>query len=397
MSLLVRRQFSFLLPSFLSRHLLLGVLFAVTGFIFGCEEDIQVPSSRQSSVTSPTIPTSITQTFSANEASTLVESVGPVTASSAQSERTTNNHCSTLIDGPPQGLSCLHCTHPKAKAQAEKLSDILIQSCLKNIAINYLVDGSFGNYAESEEFLFSQVKKLTQGGRHLFLYFYLANGPWQRSPSKAIYSALGPLARISPGDLRERILSDYATQARYQLEVRKLFPLIRYARSKGSTVSLIPFLEDNLDRPSYEKLYDLTLDAIPPGLVLSIGRNACRGCFSGNDHYLPAGLFREIHTSTASQIIVRSGVVSNDGKPYRFANEPGNGLSPLSNLRKVRDKALQLDNSFILWSGKFQGRGTSKHYRVQHPDDRRYPSPTETEGQEIIDFFRTYANHPDQP
>lgn len=377
--------------SLLFRCLLLGLFFIVPGFIIGCKEDQKLTSQTQSSQLQSTTDVTTHETSSSSILGNTT-SQGQVN----QTEHLAVQQCNTLFDGPPQGLSCLHCTHPKARTQAEELSDILIQSCLKNIAINYLVDGSFGSFEDSEEFLFSQVKKLTRGGRHLFLYFYLSNGPWQRSSSNAIRSALSPLARISPKEFRKKILSDYATQIRYQLEVRKLLPLIRYAQSKGATVSLIPFLEDNLDRPSYEKLYDLTLDAVPTGLAFSIGRNACRGCFQGNDSYVPAGLFREIHTTSSSGVTTRSGVVSNDGKSYRFTTDnQGEELLPLRSLKKVRDKALQLDNTFVLWSGKFQGRGTSKHYKVRHPDDRHYPSPTEAEVQEIIDFLTSYPGYTD--
>jgi hypothetical protein len=59
--------------------------------------------------------------------------------------------CTSLLDRAPRGLACLHCLHPAAREQSDILVEILSRSCLKQVAINYLVDGSFSENGVQEE------------------------------------------------------------------------------------------------------------------------------------------------------------------------------------------------------------------------------------------------------
>ncbi|MCB0359720.1 MAG: hypothetical protein KDD44_08790, partial [Bdellovibrionales bacterium] len=160
-----------------------------------------------------------------------------------------------------------------------ELAAILRESCLQNIAINFLVDGTF---SFNNRFLNALLSSLADGGRNLFVTLYLGNGPAQRRFSTT--SIPGFASTISPSEFRERILSDIALQAEYQAIARSILPVVEHIISLGGQVTLVPFLEDNLDNRSYETMVDLTLAAIPQGTPVSIGRNPCgRDCFAGNE------------------------------------------------------------------------------------------------------------------
>ncbi len=294
--------------------------------------------------------------------------------------------CTRLIPSPPRGLACLHCMHPKAKAQSALIVDLLRRSCLQTIAINYLVDGYFGY---DEQRLKDHISKLTSGGRKLIIEFYLFNGPVQRRWQSTTANSFG--IRISPKEFRRRINTDYELQSQYQQLVTRLVPVIRYARSRGANVLLVPSLEDNLDDDSFKQLYQLTKDAVPPSLGVSYGRSPCPSCYSGNEAGVPQGVFLEAHTASP-YFSVSHGIVSNDGEGYYppgiNTKSPWNSVT-LSELLPVQDKAADKMNIFILWSADRQGLGGNVALHVlPHPDARHYAVPGNEEQKEIISFLR---------
>lgn len=293
--------------------------------------------------------------------------------------------CSQLIEGPPRGLACLHCNQPEARGQAKILSLLLRRSCLRNIAINYLVDGTF---SFDEAFLFEEVEKLTANGRRLFLYFYITNGPSQRSWESTPINAFG--VRMSPGEFRYRIQTDPQMQFEYQALTNRLIPVIRYALSRGAVVFLIPALEDNLSNTAFEAMLELALDVVPPDLPVAFGRNPCPNCFSGNEGGVPDGLFLDVHHSSPF-ISSRDGLVTNDGTDYLYVpNGGGNGVLTLDDLKPIRDSSARTNNVFILWNAKRQGfPGIGDDDRtVKHPSERTYQIPSFAEREAIIEFLR---------
>jgi hypothetical protein len=313
----------------------------------------------------------------------------------SQTKKNNINRCDTLKVLPPQGLSCLHCTLEKAESQANIISDILIDSCLKNIAITYLVDGSFGSIADREGFLLSQIEKLTSNDRTLWVYFYLGNGPWQRRWDQEPYNTIAPaLSKLSPQYLRSKMHSNKALQVSYQQLIIELTPVLAFAHKRGAQVSLIPFLEDNLDDSTFNLLYELTLDALPVELPISIGRNPCENCFSGNETGITSGIFKDIHTISSKDINSSDGLVTNDGIDFYFSFESSsNAPVSLHELRLLRNAAFERNNAFILWSAKYQGipSRNSQIHTLSNPKHRAYKTPTNKEKREIIDFFRTLA------
>ena len=296
---------------------------------------------------------------------------------------TADDTCENLITTSPRGIACLHCMQPEARTQANLIAFLLQRSCLKNIAINYLVDGTFSFDAE---ILYRHINILTRNGRRLFIYFYLTNGPSQRLYQETPIDALG--TKTAPAKFRTLVKYDYETQYKFQLLVRRLIPFIRYASSKGAVVSLIPALEDNLDNESFDKLYQLALDALPYDISVAFGRNACEGCYSGNESGTPDGLFKEVHIAYP-KFSLEDGVVTNDGRNYSSAVNPKNkGSVSLETLAEVRDRATLLNDTFILWDAERQGITTETKSMLVAPSDRKYIIPPMKERTEIIDFLR---------
>ncbi len=294
--------------------------------------------------------------------------------------------CDRLLLGPPRGLACLHCLHPKAQGQAEIISSILLRSCLKNVALNYLVDGTF---SFDEGFLLEQIRYLSDEGRNLSLVFYLGNGPAQRRYSSTRINGFG--AKISPEEFRGRIHSDPGLQAQYQRLVSRLVPVIRYARQNRARVYLVPMLEDNLDDSSFEKLFELTLDVLGPDSQAAVVRNPCGYvCYDGNSIGLPDGVGDEAHIMVPP-INSESVIVTNDGRDYRSPakGDPGSAVINLADLSMLRDAAAQKGIVFILWDAARQGL-PEDYERTQFalPQDRTYKIPSTAEQEELISFLR---------
>ncbi|MCB0324618.1 MAG: hypothetical protein KDD69_13645 [Bdellovibrionales bacterium] len=288
--------------------------------------------------------------------------------------------CSSLLVGPPRGLSCLHCNHDRAHQQALLLSTLLFRSCLENVALNYLVDGTFGF---NPDLMKQQIMLLTSGQRRLFVYFYLTNGATQRRWSSTTIDSFG--VRSSPDTFRREILTDDELRYRYQALIMRLLPVLRFAQERGAVISLLPMLEDNLDRESFEAVGELTLETLPVDLHVAVGRSPCPNCYAGNDAFIPEGYFFERHTASP-YIDHRNGVVSNDGTTYRF--QGGAGVASLADLRSVRDAASATDNAFLLWSASRQGLPDQMNRTFLHPDEREYELPSLAERHAILQFLR---------
>ncbi len=291
--------------------------------------------------------------------------------------------CTGLLSGTPRGLACLHCTEPGAHEQAHILSLLLFRSCVKNIAINYLVDGTF---SYDQDLLEEQISLLTSGNRTLFLHFYLSNGPNQRRWRSTPLNVLG--SGMPPETFRERILFDAQLQQDFKNIILRLIPVLRFAQSRNAVISIVPMLEDNLDDDAFQKLYELTLETIPPDIYFSVGRSPCPGCRDGNTDGRPQGVFLERHTAGRS-VGVEDGLVTNDGDTYRFGPSSREQVDlSLSDLARTRDSADSRNDIFILWKGERQGRYNGNNGPYINPSDREYEIPSFEERQALIDFLK---------
>lgn len=358
------------------------VLLVQASFLFlGCTgEDVKLgtdSAERSRVLIGGTATPSPSPSSSENSSSTSSSAPTPLAQASG------SGACTRLQDEAPRGLACLHCTQAEAQAQAQTIRSVLLESCLRSIAINYLVDGTF---SFDHQFLINEITELTKDGRKLFVTFYLANGPAQRRYDITQIDSFG--TQISPKEFRNRIQHDQVLQGEYQRIVDRLVPVLRYANQRGASVSVIPVLEDNLDDEAFETMLELTLDVIPPSVFVNLGRNPCPGCYDGNTAGIPSGVFEDLHTDWPA-IGIQGGLVTNDGRDY---SSPASGHhsgaeTTLADLEAVRDIAGNGDNAFILWSAKRQGlaSGNSAH---PIPATRYYAPKSPAEREELIEFLR---------
>ena len=308
----------------------------------------------------------------------------PVNVSSADS-------CSALIDNPTVGFTCIHCSQPQAHAQARVMADVLLRSCLRNIATNYLVDDTF---VFSEAFLFEQMDTLTQGNRNVNITFFMANGAAQRSFATTIIEGFG--TKTSPADFRELIQNDSSFREEYRELLRRIRPVVLRAQSRGATVSIIPVLEDNLTIDAFEAMMEMTLDVLDSSVV--IGRNPCRSaryplsvepCEDSSDLIIPDGVFSEAH-SVGPLVRTIGGIVTNDGIEYEsdVTGPVDSAQTTLVDVQNFRREVHRSGNTFLLWSGRRQGLlGNFQALPFVAPEDREYPVPSEEEQDELMRFL----------
>lgn len=315
--------------------------------------------------------------------------VEPFSSDVPLSKFSAEDTCPGLLKGVPRGLSCLHCTQSEAEDQARKLAVLLFNSCLENVALTYLLDGSF---SQNSLLLKEHIDLLSSNGRRPFIYIYLSNGAAQRQWDKTSFNTFG--VQVKPEEFRERIFYDQDLRSEYKQIVRNLVPYIYYARSRGAVISLIPSLEDNLDDRSFNELLKITYDEVPKDVGVNFGRNPCPGCYSGNTSWAPSGVFIDQHTKDTNGIIL-NGLISNDGREYSYA-APGSqeferqsGLT-LNNLRQVRDASFDANSTFVLWSGKRQGLASYVPGTTVYPpaSERVYAMPDFNEQRALLYFLR---------
>ena len=299
------------------------------------------------------------------------------------------DQCPELLSAAPRGLSCLQCLQPEAREQSVEVIKMLVDSCLKNVAINYLVDGSF---SFDESFLQQEIAVLTAGERHLSILFYLSNGPSQRKYPRALLN--GYALDMSAEDFRENIKSDESLQAGFRQVVKRLVPTLEFAQAQGAEILLVPMLEDNLDEDAFLTMARLAKAELPVGLNVRFGRNPCPGCSDGADNVVPQGFFRESHNiKNASRIT--NGVISNDGNWTELESrfQSGNGSVTLDALRDARDASAANGNLFLLWSASRQGLYYSQDGRQNRraAAERSYALPDLTERQATMLFLREGA------
>lgn len=347
--------------------------------VSGCLSPEGGSSADDSPTPSPT-PT-ITPTAEPTPAPTEEPGSEPTSTPDEMPSETPNEECASLLVGPPVGLACLHCTHPRAQAQALVLADVMRASCRQAIVTNVLIDGRFGL---DDPFLIRLLNRLA-AGRDLTVLLYLSNGVSQRArdPFDPLVFGTG----TSVESFRDAIGSDEGFRLAYQ-QVAARGLSIRNALPESARVILVPGLEDNLTDDLFDNVLELTREV--GGDRVLYGRNPCPNCAAGNGSGIPVDVIGEIHTPVVSPL-VSGGVITNDGFPYVFEFQGLRSSIHIGSLATTKSQALAQGNMFILWTAHYQGLPVNGGLISGRPDpdDRIYAVPTTEETAELLELLGT--------
>lgn len=274
---------------------------------------------------------------------------------------------SVAVAQPIRGIACLHCLHPNATKSRTEILSVLRQAGLQRVAINFLVDGSFGFNVTGLSDELAGIAPETH------VIFYLTNGSSQRDCRRT--KVAGVFTKICPKRFRELIKDNEGIRDIYRAVVRNLVPTIVQLNAQGATVYLVPGLEDNLTVAEVVEMYQLAEQELA-GVPVRWIRNPCPGCYSGNDSVLPVGFLLERH-NTHSGVV--GGVISNDGEQLS-----------VSGLKKWAKKSTVNNNMFLAWCAKRQGLGVrgSKRFTKIHPDKRKYQGVSGRAARDLISVLR---------
>ncbi len=281
-----------------------------------------------------------------------------------------------LLDRPVRGLSTMHCF--ANQEQCLKLCDVLYDAKIKNIAINFIADGSFGYNLTSYRYC---VDKLTSGGRNLTAIIYAHSGPgarrWHHYKRLKIKSwASG----IRPEFINARLRNDPSFRESYQANLKtRVKPLVDYGRASGAHVA-IGWLEDNFTNRTFKVILNLTSEVFKDYPIEYV-----RNPLFYTAGSIPSGVVRETHSLAIPGIPANSWVF-NDGEGFKFLHErPRDDDRSLADIYEVRKAAEQRGSSFILWVGQYQGDNGKI---VVNPLQRKYRLPKRSERREILQFLR---------
>ena len=285
-----------------------------------------------------------------------------------------------LLNVGPRGLAMLHGQMGGAKTQIKTLTQIILDSKVKEPCVNVLCGGGFG---ANIPWLLDLVNTLNQGGRQLHLLLYMTNGPSQRHYSNTPVDGL--FTRISPERLRDKIQSSTEYHQVFQDHCRKFVGIFERNSVLGGTNYVCPQLEDNLTNSAFGAMISL-MEPIFPENVKRV-RNACSGCYKGNESKVPEWVLKESHGAGISD---KTAFYTNDGTTYLFDGEQTTypRSIPLSGLSGTRKMCAIKRIPFILWSAKYQGLSN----KTPAPALRDYVIPTARERAELIQFLQGEIN-----
>jgi hypothetical protein len=299
----------------------------------------------------------------------------PLSLSSALAQEA----CDTLVDTTPRGIMCLYCTHKTAPGGSKPITDLLKSTCLKNVAISFVVDGTFG--LEYDQ-ITNSITELTLDNRQLSLELYLYNGPAQRRYRHNVFKSW---ATMNPARFREYIKTDRKTKKAFNKSMEDLYPILNYALEKNVAIYLAPGLEDNLDDFTYRYMLSKMKRKFADFKSITYVRSACIDCAAGNESNLPKGTIREVHGFGKADI-VRNGIMATDGFYFRFSAEKSSKPT-LSELVSAVRNASALNSLFFLWVPHFQD--TPPGLIPKPLNQRTFRGPNANETKEIIDFLQT--------
>lgn len=286
------------------------------------------------------------------------------------------------VAGQARGYTMLYAMQPQARAVVEAHIQALEESRVREPYVGILVDGTFG---EDFEYVKSITKRLSTDGRRLTLALYLANGSTMRNYDSTLIDAL--FSRIEPESFRYRIIEESDLRNRYAAVVegaRELFQYNKQMNPTNSNVAVV-MLEDNLTIESYRSMREIVRERLD-GMEVSIVRNPCVGCYSGNDGD-SLGDPREEHSVDRFGLLRQDDGLSLDGTSFSYPGEtsPG-GLSSSALLQLMRDSAQRRLRYVGLWRFAWQGLvfGGPK----PHPSQRTYIASTEEQRSFEIEALR---------
>jgi len=303
-----------------------------------------------------------------------------------ESNNSNSNTIDPLILTPPRGVAMLHAMQPGVwEKNGAQIINVLLESKIKNVVINVLIDGSFGI---NEPHLNHLVHILGSQGRKVHLIVYLSNGASQRSWQSTQVNGIG--THVKPEVWRNRIkVNDSGIKNQFSELIITFKRTFETVRSFGGEVRFCPALEDNLDNGSFVILAGWIQEAMN---YIGFGdskivRNPCPNCYPGNSPDVPNGFLREAHVTNPNSFNHADGVVSNDGKDWVVnggTSTYSNGFVNIFDLISVRNKAGQSNNWFVLWNAGAQGLDEE----ATAPSKRNYKPYSPAEIQEIIHFLR---------
>jgi len=94
----------------------------------------------------------------------------------------------------------------------------------------------------------------------------------------------------------------------------------------------------------------------------------------------------EIHPCNAHQAWIRDGIITNDGCTYNFPGENSDQYpqqTTYDELKAMRDKAVYLNSTFILWKADIQGLGS---LYLPPPNQRYYRQLSQSD----IDLLKNF-------
>src|SRR5690606_31044936 len=114
---------------------------------------------------------------------------------------------------------------------------ILNRSCLKNVAISYLIDGSFGG---NLNYILEDIEQI-EPGRTVFLELFLLNGSsqrrWKDTPVRGVFT------RVEPKEFRTNIIKqDRETYSELDLFLNRLIPFLEQLAEKEVRLLIVPML-----------------------------------------------------------------------------------------------------------------------------------------------------------
>lgn len=282
-----------------------------------------------------------------------------------------------LVDLPFRGVSCFHC-NANAK-QARAICATQYAANLKNNAINFLVDGSFGYNFDTMAYC---INLLSYGERQLKVLIYVTSGPGLRRCAE--YKRLnvkGAFSGICPAQFNSLITSDARFRGYYINHVEtRVKPIVEHALAMGA-IPMVGWLEDNFTNTAFNSVLSLTAEGLH-GLPVSFVRNPMGPGFD-----LPQEVKLEVHRAPKS-IKHTGGFVFTDGAGFFFRRESGWKKGPrITTYSRLRDQAGTTGNTFLLWVDLWQGL-TRTGTRIQNPMRRRYPLPRRDEQVEVWRFLR---------
>ena len=286
-----------------------------------------------------------------------------------------------LIKGAmPRGYLMLYMAHPRARELVELQIQNLIDARVENVFIGLLTDGTFGR---DFSYVKSALTRLNQAERIVTLAVYLSNGATMRYHDKTPINV--GFSQTSPLVFRSGIKFDSGIRNKYLNLARDGVELLRHnlTLSPLNKNIVIPMLEDNLDRPSYIAIRDLTKNALGE-VTATVMRSHCLGCYSGNDAD-GAGDPLDEHGSTVFHRVKTGDGFSFDGAQFLYPGEQAYGLPFDAALGLASESERRRAAFFGLWRSLWQGLGQGP---LVHPDKRNYVPPTTQELEWDIKLLR---------